>query len=183
MGKNKVYLRKFFDTFQVMIRTKYSKHKLIEDKVVETCRNVTWEYNHTIIRDSYVNLIKSLKRKPTYPEVSEDTKLSENTVKKHIDKLKFDLQKHPLRILSDDVLIAIAKAAIDGNTQSQKLWMQLCEGWSEKQIREYQGDININTEFDFTGITDKELEMLEALGMKQFQNNVKQLPKHGIRNN
>ncbi len=113
-------------------------------KLAESGRNNTWELNHSIIRDSYVNLIKKLKRKPTYPEVAEDSKLSETTIKKHIDTLKFEPQKHPLRILSDDVLISIANSARGGSAASQKLWMQICEGWTEKQIMEHTGEMNIN---------------------------------------
>lgn len=150
-------------------------------KLAKNCKNNTWELNHAIIRDCYVKLIGNLKRKPTYDEVSKDINLSVNTIKKHIDTLQFDPQKHPLRILSDNVLMAIYDSAIKGNTGSQKLWMQLCEGWSEKQIMEHKG--KVNTEVDFTGFTDKELEMLEMLGMKRFWGDTKQLTEHGIYNN
>jgi len=112
--------------------------------LAESCKNITWELNHSIIRDSYVELIKRLKRKPTYDEVSKNTSLSINTIKKHIDTLKFDVSKHPSRILSDDILIAIASSAQLGSAASQKLWFQIMEGWTERQVMEHTGDINVN---------------------------------------
>jgi len=101
--------------------------------------NITWDLNHTIIRDSYVKLIRTTKRKPTFAEVSKDCKLSIPTIQKHLHTLVFELRKHPLRILTDDVLLAIVNSARKGSTGSQKLWMQLTEGWSEKTITEYEG--------------------------------------------
>lgn len=112
--------------------------------MAKSCKNITWDLNHSIIRDSYVKLIKELKRKPTYDEVSKETNLSINTIKKHIDELKFEPLKHPLRVLSEDVLISIANSAKKGSAASQKLWMQICEGWSERQIMEHTGEVNIN---------------------------------------
>ena len=106
---------------------------MANNKLSESGRNITWDLNHQIIRDSYVNLIRELERKPTYEEVAKDSKLSINTIKKHIKELKFDPLKHPLRVLTDDILISIAKSAKEGSYASQKLWMQVCEGWSEKQ--------------------------------------------------
>lgn len=145
-------------------------------------RNITWELNHSIIRDSYVKLIKAFVRKPTYDEVSVDTKLSIKTIKNHIDTLKFEPQKHPLRVLSDDVLLAIASSARSGSSASQKLWFQIMEGWTEKQVVEHQGGITIK-QIDLTDCTDNELEMLEVLGMKRFWDNTKQLAEHGVRDN
>jgi len=112
-------------------------------KVIKSYKNTTWDYNHSIIRDSYVKLIKNFKRKPTYDEVSKDTDLSIPTIKKHIDELRFEPLKHPLRILTEDVILSIANSANEGSSASQKLWMQICEGWTEKQIIEHEGKINL----------------------------------------
>jgi len=113
-------------------------------KVGESGRNITWDYNHSIIRDSYVKLIQNLERKPTYPEIAKDTNLAHTTIEKHISILKFEPHKHPLRILTDDVILAIAGSARNGSSASQKLWFQIMEGWTEKQIMEHEGEINLN---------------------------------------
>ena len=107
-------------------------------------KNTTWEWNHAKIRDSYIKLIQSLERKPTYDEVSKDTNLSYKTIQKHADTLKFEPHKHSLRILTDDVMMSIANSAMDGSHGSQKLWMQIIEGWSERTVLEHEGEINLN---------------------------------------
>ena len=113
--------------------------KASNKELSKSCNNITWDLNHQIIRDTYVKLIKELTRKPTYQEVSDACNLSVNTIKKHIDTLKFNPLKHPLRILTEDVLMAIKKSAENGSSASQKLWMQICEGWTEKTINEIPG--------------------------------------------
>ena len=110
-------------------------------------RNITWDINHALIRDSYIDLIMELKRKPTYDEVSKHSKLSVKTIKLHIKELKFDPQKHPLRILTEDVILSIASSAKSGSAASQKLWMQICEGWTEKQVLEHEGEIITGIEY------------------------------------
>ena len=107
-------------------------------------KNTTWEWNHAKIRDSYIKLIQSLERKPTYDEVSKDTNLSYKTIQKHADTLKFEPHKHSLRILTDDVMMSIANSAMDGSHGSQKLLMQIIEGWSERTVLEHEGEINLN---------------------------------------
>ena len=125
-----------------------------EKELVKSGTNITWDLNHSIIRNSYVKLIQELKRKPTYDEVVTDSGLSRNTIQKHISTLKFDPLKHPLRILTDDVIISIISSAKNGSAGSQKLWMQLCEGWSEKTIIEHEGQI------DLTDVRNKLIEKL-----------------------
>ena len=116
---------------------------MAKEKLSESCKNITWEINHQIIRDAYVTLIASLERKPTYKEVSEDCGLSINTIKKHIDELKFNPVKSPLRILTEDVIMSIANSALEGSHGSQKLWMQILEGWSERTVLEHEGKIDV----------------------------------------
>ena len=125
-----------------------------EKELSKSNKNVSWQLNHSIIRDSYVKLIQELKRKPTIKEVSEDSRLSPTTIDKHIKTLKFDPLKHPLRVLTDDVIISIISSAKNGSSASQKLWMQLCEGWSERTIVEHEGQI------DLTDVRNKLIEKL-----------------------
>ena len=125
-----------------------------EKELSKSNKNVSWQLNHSIIRDSYVKLIQELKRKPTIKEVSENCNLCVDTINKHIRELKFDPLKHPLRVLTDDVIISIISSAKNGSAGSQKLWMQLCEGWSEKTIIEHEGQI------DLTDVRNKLIEKL-----------------------
>ena len=99
----------------------------------KSCKNIAWQRNQALIQESYIELVKELKRCPTILEVSENVNLSINTINKHIKELKFEPLKSSLRALTPDVLIAIAKSARKGSAASQKLWVQLMEGWTEKQ--------------------------------------------------
>ena len=116
---------------------------MAKEKLSESCKNITWEINHQIIRDAYVTLIAELERKPTYQEVSDHCNLSIKTIKKHIDELKFNPVKSPLRILTEDVIMSIANSALEGSHGSQKLWMQILEGWSERTVLEHEGKIDV----------------------------------------
>ena len=108
-------------------------------KVNKSERNVTYEYNNLLITNSYIKLIDDYGRKPTYEEIANDCGLHATTVQKHAETLEFKPLIHPLRVLSDKVLIAIYKSAIAGSGASQKLWFMIAEGWSEKQRVEHSG--------------------------------------------
>jgi len=41
-------------------------------------------------------------------------------------------------------MLAIENSAKKGSSASQKLWMQICEGWSERQIIKHEGKINLD---------------------------------------
>ena len=124
-------MKKIFCKFEIM------------KKLSKSSRNITWEVNHRIISDSYLKLIKKLGRKPTYEEVVQDTGISRATLQKHIAELKFEPQEHPLRILTDEVILSIYKSAIKGSSASQKLWFMLMEGWNEHQVIEHTGNVNV----------------------------------------
>jgi len=91
-----------------------------------------WTEHHAIIRDAYILLIKKHQRCPTLQELSDDTKYTILTIRKHLAELKFDAMKTDLRVLTPDVLLAIAQSARKGNPSSQKLWLQVVEGFSEQ---------------------------------------------------
>ena len=116
---------------------------MAKEELPKSTKNITWEINHQIIRDAYVTLIAELERKPTYQEVSDHCNLSIKTIKKHIDELKFNPVKSPLRILTEDVIMSIANSALEGSHGSQKLWMQILEGWSERTVLEHEGKIDV----------------------------------------
>ena len=110
-----------------------------DQKVNKSERNVTYEYNNLLITNSYIKLIDDCGRKPTYEEIANDCGLHATTVQKHAETLEFKPLIHPLRVLSDKVLIAIYKSAIGGSGASQKLWFMIAEGWQEKSQIEHHG--------------------------------------------
>lgn len=108
-----------------------------EKKCNEGNKNITWQINQALIQDAYIKLIKQLQRCPTTLEVSKEVNLSISTLDKHIKDLKFEPTKELIRTLTPDVVMAIANSARKGSSASQKLWMQIMEGWAERQEVEH----------------------------------------------
>lgn len=100
-------------------------------KLVKSCKNNTWQINQALIQNAYIKLIKQLQRCPTVFEISKEVDLSINTLNKHIQELKFEPLKDLMRTLTPDVVMSIANSARKGSSASQKLWMQIMEGWTE----------------------------------------------------
>ena len=76
-----------------------------------------------------------------------------------MQSIEFSPTTHPLRVLSNDIILAVAQAARNGNPQSQKLWFQIMENWIEKSKfdvttkgRALPGTV------DLSELTDAELE-------------------------
>jgi len=103
-----------------------------EELTGEPKKRSDWERNHELIRNAYVDAIKELERKPTISHISRVVGMTWHVVAAHLDSIENDLSKHPLRVLTEDMILAVAKAARKGNPQSQKLWFQIMEGWTEK---------------------------------------------------
>lgn len=107
----------------------------------KSTRNITWQKNQAIIQDAYVELIKEKKRCPTLLEVSNEVNLSMKALELHVKELKFKPSDDLIRTLTPDVVMAIANSARKGSSASQKLWMQIMEGWTEKQELEHSGKV------------------------------------------
>ena len=95
-------------------------------------RNITWSINQAKIQEAYIELVTKFKRAPTLAEVGREVNLSMTTLKKHVDQLSFDPPKDLMRTLTPDVIMSIYKSARAGSSASQKLWLQVMEGFSEK---------------------------------------------------
>ncbi len=99
------------------------------EKVV---RNKKWNENQALINNAYKDLISKLERCPTILEIAEKTGLNRNTISKHSKDIKLETYiNSSLRSLTPDVLVSIYNSARKGVPASQKLWVQLMEGWRE----------------------------------------------------
>lgn len=98
----------------------------------DTVRNRTYRANHAAIHDAYIKLITKQKRKPTLEEVSQVCGLSVNTVNKHLQELEFVPAAHELRVLTDDIILAVYSGAMGGSAGMARLWFELMESWSPK---------------------------------------------------
>ena len=92
-----------------------------------------WEYNQALVEEQFLILVAKKRRRPTIKELMEATGLSKPTIERHMKEIVFTPPKDPMRILTSPVIAGIAMAAINGNAASQKLWMQIMEGWNEKK--------------------------------------------------
>jgi len=135
------------NTMKTENKTKKKTVKKGNSKVTESDleekRNITWERNQKLLQETYIKLLQLLKRCPTISEVAQEVNLSVKTIKLHIKELKFEPTENPLRILTPDVLASIYSSARKGSAQSQKLWMQIMEGWKEKSEMEHSGGIKV----------------------------------------
>jgi hypothetical protein len=126
--------------FEVIKRVRPEKVKRGYEKLdysdaminIDRTKKRQWQEVHANIILAYTALIESLngKRTPTSREVAEFCELSLSTVKNHLSQISFKPLEHPLRILTDAVIMNIYESSRN-NAASQKLWMQLMEGFSE----------------------------------------------------
>ena len=133
-----------------------------DKKVAKRSKNITWQNNQALIQTAYLKLIKILKRCPTVLEVSKEVNISIEAINRHIKEMKFKTLESPLRALTPDVLVAIYNSARKGSSASQKLWVQLMEGWREGI--DIKGDIK--TTPDFSKLSDEQLKQLAELTAK-----------------
>jgi len=125
------------------------KKNIKSKKVVESGKSeykedrIDWLRNQAIIQETYVNLIQQLKRCPTVLEVSKKTDLSISAIRNHVKEMKFEPQQSPLRSLTPDVIASIYNSCRKGSAQSQKLWMQIMEGWKESSNVNLGGGVTI----------------------------------------
>jgi len=106
--------------------------KVTEKFPLKDKENITWQVNQALIQEAYLKLYIELKRCPTRLEISKYTNLSDKTIGKHVAKFKFEPSEDVLRLLTPDVIASIHKSSRKGNAASQKLWLQLFEGFSER---------------------------------------------------
>jgi hypothetical protein len=70
-----------------------------------------------------------------------------NTIYKHLDNVDFSEllaeDQRTFRILTDDVILSIYRAAMKGSAASQKFWLQFVEGWTEKQETKHSREIKV----------------------------------------
>ena len=84
---------------------------------------------------------------PSFKYLADKTGLTQAAIYKHFDNLDFDYICKRQRINTPAIVEAIARAAMDGKPQAQKLYMQIMEGYVEKkeQKSDIVGELNTNT--------------------------------------
>lgn len=103
--------------------------KKIEETLSEQTKTEFWGYNHNRILGAIPLLMQEYGRMPSRTEIAKKAELSRTTVYKHLA----EFASHPLyleqlqkfRILAENVIIKVYQSAMDGDTASQKLMLNV----------------------------------------------------------
>jgi len=113
------------------------KHEGVKDAEIDSPKveksRADWEANDVIIMKSFKKLMKKLDTIPNYVQIAEDTGLNYETIRRHMKEFSFDIVKEQVQNLTPDVMKAIYESASRGNSQAQKLWVQVVNDWKESQ--------------------------------------------------
>lgn len=113
-------------------KTEEVKEQVIDSKKAGKSR-ADWEKNNIIIMRSFKKLMKKLETIPMVIEIAADTGLNEETIRRHMKTFSFDAVKEQMQTLTPDVMQSIYDSARRGNSQAQKLWVQVVNDWKESQ--------------------------------------------------
>lgn len=107
--------------------------KVSKSSNTEQKRVYTWEKNDIEIRNAKLKFLQENGRMPSHKELTAMTSLSYQTIRKHQKEMDFTELTKEFKSLTKDVVVSIFKSSLKGNTASQKLWLQVVEGWAEKR--------------------------------------------------
>ncbi|MHA6697689.1 hypothetical protein [Chryseobacterium sp. A321] len=129
-----------------------------------------WEINHLTISRCIENYVSAYGRFPTRTHIATMTDLSRPTINKHLETLQSS--KHykqytaQFTMMTDRVIGAMTKSAIEGNVSAQRLFLEFVSGQTSKRIGTQNNYIQIN---GFT-LTEEKLRTLPADQLKAIEN-------------
>lgn len=94
------------------------------------------ERNRHLIKESIIKLLrqKKGKRMPSVREIAEDVGMNESTVKQHVKEIRENSNDYErYKVLTETMMLAIYKSGLDGASSSQKLFMEIVEGFAQRQ--------------------------------------------------
>jgi hypothetical protein len=94
-----------------------------------------------LIKDTYLELIKTRKRMPTQEEVAEKCNLTRKTVNLHLNKTNLTGLRKPYKVFGNNVILALYRKAIKGDVQAIKLFLSLIFDYNEKIEHDVEGTI------------------------------------------
>jgi len=98
----------------------------------EKDRNKTWTENHLAIKNAYLDLVKENKKAPTIREVAAKSGLSNLTIQRHINELKFEPSMMVERVLTKEVVLSLFQATQKKSVRAIEAWFRVIEGHSDK---------------------------------------------------
>lgn len=131
-----------------------------------------YEYNHNLVLYGYRQLILANGMKPTIAQVADYVGLGYSTVANHLKDLQWKPAEATQQILTDDVVFAMYKTAMGGDSASMRLWFQVINGinFSAGHAKEgankepMQVIVNIASNGQGDTMTYEEREEFESMG-------------------
>ena len=168
--------------FQKLLTEKYAESTgLKQDKFLakvdpileKNIRNQIWENNHTLISWAMSVLMQESCKMPTKTEIAEKTKLSRQTVCKHLK----EYPSHPLykehmegyKILTSKVLARVYDYAVNGDVQAAKLFFDVMGNLNKNASNQtYIENQNNYIQINNTTITQEQLQKLSPDKLSQI---------------
>lgn len=129
-----------------------------------------WESNHFLISETIENYITTYGRYPTKTHLQAMTGLSRPTINEHLKKLStsdhYKKYTEQFKMMTDRVLGAMTKSAIEGNVSAQRLFLQFISGEFGKRVNTQNNYIQINGMI----ITEEKLKTLPMEQLKAIEN-------------
>ena len=88
-------------------------------------------FNQIAIRNELLRSIEENGYIPSEKELSKATGLSVQAISRHINEMDFEADKDFYKMFTPEVVMNIKKSS-ERHPASQKLWLQVIEGWNEK---------------------------------------------------
>lgn len=132
-----------------------------------------WESNHFLISETIENYITTYGRYPTKTHLQAMTGLSRPTINEHLKKLStsdhYKKYTEQFKMMTDRVIGAVTKSAIEGNVSAQRLFLELMGGNLNKKIGTQNNFIQING----ITVTEERLRTLPADQLKTIEDILK----------
>lgn len=101
--------------------------------------------NRERVMEAYMRLLFERKKRPTHQQLAEDTGLSERTISRHLQKLRFEKNLQEVyKQKTDEVIQALLESAKKGKAAEVKLWLQFIEQWSESTNINHSGEVQVS---------------------------------------
>ena len=132
-----------------------------------------WESNHFLISETIENYITTYGRYPTKTHLQAMTGLSRPTINEHLKTLSasphYKKYTEQFAMMTDRVIGAVTKSAIEGNVSAQRLFLELMGGNLNKKIGTQNNFIQING----ITVTEERLRTLPADQLKTIEDILK----------
>lgn len=143
----------------------------------EDLRRQVWEQNHAEISRCLHNFLVEHRRPPTRNELAQETKLSRQTITKHLQQFteaeSYKHERKAFKMLSNRVLQRVYESALEGNTRAARLYLEMCGELGSKNSKNYFIQINnlkVNNELIASLPKEKRIEIENIiLSTKQLQ--------------